>query len=78
MKIASIVLRRMWVPLVLRQASFQLNARRPAPPNPIAVQINDIYQAAMKRAIEEHEIDKLFNPDPRRLPDLIRDDSRVG
>ena len=29
-----------------------------------AVQINDIYQAAMKRAIEEHEIDKLFNPDP--------------
>ena len=35
-----------------------------AQPNPIAVQINDIYQAAMKRAIEEHEIDKLFNPDP--------------
>jgi hypothetical protein len=33
-------------------------------PNPIGVQINDIYQAAMKRAVEEHEIDKLFNPDP--------------
>ena len=35
-----------------------------APPNPIAIQINDIYQAAMKRSMEEHEIDKLFNPDP--------------
>ena len=36
----------------------------PAQPNPIAIQINDIYQAAVKRSIEEHEIDKLFNPDP--------------
>jgi len=35
-----------------------------AQPNPIAIQINEIYQAAMKRSIEEHEIDKLFNPDP--------------
>ena len=35
-----------------------------AQPSPIAIQINDIYQAAMKRSIEEHEIDKLFNPDP--------------
>ena len=34
-----------------------------ASPNPIGVQIADIYQAAMHRAIEEHEIDKLFNPD---------------
>jgi hypothetical protein len=33
-------------------------------PNPIGVLISDIYQAAMKRAVEEHEIDKLFNPDP--------------
>jgi hypothetical protein len=33
-------------------------------PNPSGVQINDIYQAAMKRSVEEHEIDKLFNPDP--------------
>ena len=31
--------------------------------NPMGVQIADIYQAAMQRAIEEHEIDKLFNPD---------------
>ena len=39
--------------------------REAAPqPNPIGVQINDIYQAATKRAIEEHEIDKLFNPGP--------------
>jgi len=39
--------------------------REAAPqPNPIGVQTNDIYQAAMKRAVEEHEIDKLFNPDP--------------
>ena len=30
---------------------------------PMGVQIADIYQAAMQRAIEEHEIDKLFNPD---------------
>jgi hypothetical protein len=30
---------------------------------PLAVQTMDIYQAAMNRAIEEHELDKLFNPD---------------
>jgi hypothetical protein len=35
---------------------------RTAQPSPIAVQIADIYQAAAQRAIEEHEIDKLFNP----------------
>jgi hypothetical protein len=29
---------------------------------PLHVQIGDIYQAARNRAIEEHEIDKLFNP----------------
>lgn len=28
-----------------------------------AVQIADIYQAAKNRAVEEHELDKLFNPD---------------
>ena len=33
-----------------------------AQPSPMAVQLNDIYQAALKRSIEEHEIDKLFNP----------------
>jgi hypothetical protein len=33
-------------------------------PSPITIQTSDIYQAAMHRAIEEHEIDKLFNPDP--------------
>ena len=34
-----------------------------ASPSPIRVQIADIYQAAAQRALEEHEIDKLFNPD---------------
>ena len=34
-----------------------------SPKTPMGVQIADIYQAAMQRAIEEHEIDKLFNPD---------------
>jgi hypothetical protein len=29
--------------------------------NPMSIQIADIYQAAAQRAIEEHEIDKLFN-----------------
>ena len=43
---------------------FPLQRAATAQPNPIAIQINDIYQAAMKRSIEEHEIDKLFNPDP--------------
>jgi hypothetical protein len=28
-----------------------------------AVQIADIYQAAKSRAIEDHELDKLFNPE---------------
>jgi hypothetical protein len=32
-----------------------------AQPNPMSIQIADIYQAAAQRAIEEHEIDKLFN-----------------
>jgi hypothetical protein len=31
--------------------------------SPQAVQIADIYQAAVNRAIEDHEIDKLFNPE---------------
>ena len=43
---------------------FPLQRAATAQPNPIAIQINDIYQAAMKRSIEDHEIDKLFNPDP--------------
>jgi hypothetical protein len=30
---------------------------------PMAVQLADIYQAAVTRAIEDHELDKLFNPD---------------
>ncbi len=32
--------------------------------HPSAIQLGDIYQAAQRRAIEDHEIDKLFNPDP--------------
>jgi hypothetical protein len=43
---------------------FPMQNAATAQPNPIAIQINDIYQAAVKRSIEEHEIDKLFNPDP--------------
>jgi hypothetical protein len=35
---------------------------RTAQPSPIGIQIADIYQAAAQRAIEDHEIDKLFNP----------------
>jgi hypothetical protein len=36
----------------------------PAAPRPVpGVQLNDIYQAAKKRAVEEHELDKLFNPE---------------
>lgn len=30
---------------------------------PMAVQVADIYQAAKNRAVEDHELDKLFNPD---------------
>jgi hypothetical protein len=30
---------------------------------PMQVQVTDIYEAARKRAIEEHELDKLFNPE---------------
>jgi hypothetical protein len=43
---------------------FPMQGGATAKPSPIAIQINEIYQAAMKRSIEEHEIDKLFNPDP--------------
>ena len=43
---------------------FPTQREAPAQPNPIGVQITDIYQAAMRRAIEERAIDKLFNPDP--------------
>jgi hypothetical protein len=30
---------------------------------PFAVPTMDIYQAARNRAVEDHELDKLFNPD---------------
>ena len=36
---------------------------RPTIGLPSPVQTSDIYQAAKNRAIEDHEIDKLFNPD---------------
>ena len=32
-------------------------------PRPMQVSVADIYQAAMNRAIQDHELDKLFNPD---------------
>ena len=37
--------------------------RNAAPVTPMAVQIMDIYKAAVSRAIEDHELDKLFNPE---------------
>jgi hypothetical protein len=34
------------------------------PPRAVpGVQLNDIYQAAKNRAVEDHELDKLFNPE---------------
>lgn len=41
----------------------QANEREQASRSPMAVQIADIYQIARQRAVEEIEIDKLFNPD---------------
>lgn len=38
--------------------SMQASAPWPAP-----VSIGDIYQAAISRAVQDHELDKLFNPD---------------
>jgi hypothetical protein len=38
-------------------------AQQPKPSVLPPVQIADIYQAAKNRAVEEHEIDKLFNAD---------------
>jgi hypothetical protein len=32
-------------------------------PRPVQVSIADIYRAAANRAIQDHELDKLFNPD---------------
>jgi hypothetical protein len=34
-----------------------------SPPRAPGVQLNDIYQAAKNRAVEDHELDKLFNAD---------------
>jgi hypothetical protein len=41
--------------------SAPARANRVAPAMPMAVQLAEIYQAAVTRAIEDHEIDKLFN-----------------
>jgi hypothetical protein len=32
-------------------------------PRPMQISVADIYQAATNRAIQDHELDKLFNPD---------------
>jgi hypothetical protein len=32
-------------------------------PRPAQVTVADIYQAAINRAIQDHELDRLFNPD---------------
>ena len=45
--------------VMLPVAERQQPAARVTP----AVQIADIYQAARNRAIEDHELDKLFNPE---------------
>jgi len=57
-----------FIPNVGTPSSFSLGVfpqarEREAMRSPMAVQIADIYQAAAQRAIEEHEMDKLFNPD---------------
>jgi len=44
---------------VPRVGDVPQTAARLTPP----VQISDIYQAAKNRAVEDHELDKLFNPD---------------
>lgn len=44
------------VPSPLRDSRF-------ASPTPMAVQLAEIYQAAVTRAVEDHELDKLFNAD---------------
>jgi hypothetical protein len=31
--------------------------------SPLSIQISEIYQAAAQRAAEDHQLDKLFNPD---------------
>jgi hypothetical protein len=38
-----------------------LRENRVAPAMPMAVQLAEIYQAAVARAVEDHELDKLFN-----------------
>jgi hypothetical protein len=49
-------------PVPLQYGPF-LSGTGQTPTMPLQVQIADIYEAARKRAIEEHELDKLFNPD---------------
>jgi hypothetical protein len=44
---------------LLAAANLEQRASKSTP----SVQINDIYQAAKNRAVEDHELDKLFNPD---------------
>jgi hypothetical protein len=41
----------------------QVSEREQVNRSPMAVQLADIYQIARQRAVEEIEIDKLFNPD---------------
>jgi hypothetical protein len=45
-------------------ASFSLlRSLQASAPRPQQVSIADIYHAAANRAIQDHELDKLFNPD---------------
>lgn len=47
--------------------TFNLGVSKPAPVEAHravpGVQLNEIYQAAKNRALEDHELDKLFNAD---------------
>ena len=40
-----------------------LRSMQASAPRPQQVSIADIYQAAANRAIQDHELDKLFNPE---------------
>ncbi len=40
-----------------------LRGMQASAPRPAQVSTADIYQAAVNRAIHDHELDKLFNPD---------------
>jgi hypothetical protein len=42
---------------------FARSAFPPLAPLPHVVQVNDLYQAAYARALADHQLNKLFNPE---------------